>query len=175
MEDASKALLMAGELLLGVLILSVIVYLFSNAGNLSKEYDSVYDSQAVAEFNAKIEKNSILLKKIYPQNIVSLANFVYNYNIEAGSDGINLVVKYGGTRYEILTNKMPNDVNCFVKGSGTYSFADFLKTYSETVKKTVGGKEEYVEIYEIELESLDYSNRTGKINNVVYRIKDKSY
>lgn len=53
MENASKALLMAGGVLIGVLILTLAVYLFTTFGATSSEIAKEIQSHEITEFNAK--------------------------------------------------------------------------------------------------------------------------
>ena len=51
MENASKALLMAAGVLIGVLILSLAVYLFANFGTASAEIHKQKDMNEINKFN----------------------------------------------------------------------------------------------------------------------------
>lgn len=51
MENASKALLMAAEVLIGLLILSLAVYLFANFGSTSAEINKKNIEQQLVQFN----------------------------------------------------------------------------------------------------------------------------
>lgn len=56
MENASKALIMAAGVLIGVIILGIAVYLFTMYGQYSKEaYDKMSDAQ-ISQFNAQFLK-----------------------------------------------------------------------------------------------------------------------
>jgi len=91
MENASKALIMAAEILIGVMILSIGVYLFNLfAGYSSSMYQKIEDTQ-IAEFNDRFlkfygsRKND--LGKDVPiectiHDIMSLANFAQKHNLE---------------------------------------------------------------------------------------------
>ena len=99
MENASKALIMAASVLLGVMILSIGVYLFYVYGNYSAEaYQRMEDNQ-IAEFNAQFLKYYGNTKRSYVdengnvqevqgpilctiQDIMSLANLAAKNNIQ---------------------------------------------------------------------------------------------
>ena len=53
MENASKALIMAGGVLIGVLIISLAVYLFVSFGQTSAEINSENSQKQLSQFNAK--------------------------------------------------------------------------------------------------------------------------
>lgn len=53
MENASKALIMAAGVLIGVLILSLAIYLFIDFGTTSAKINSQVAEQQIAQFNSK--------------------------------------------------------------------------------------------------------------------------
>ena len=56
MENASKALLMAAEVLIGILILSLMVYLFATFGSDSAKVNKQLEDNKLAEFNSQYDK-----------------------------------------------------------------------------------------------------------------------
>ena len=56
MENASKALLMAAEVLIGVMIISIAVYLFNIYGNFSREKNDQIAADQLAQFNNQFLK-----------------------------------------------------------------------------------------------------------------------
>lgn len=89
MENASKALLMAGGVLLGVLILALMVTLFASASGLSKTYEETKQSEAIQQFNSNFTK--YLGKKLTTHEVVTICNFaninnnkVKNVNVANG-------------------------------------------------------------------------------------------
>ncbi len=56
MENASKALIMAGSMLIGVIIISIGVYIFTTFGGSSKNIQEQVDNRVLAEFNNNFEK-----------------------------------------------------------------------------------------------------------------------
>lgn len=91
MENASKALIMAAEILLGVMIISIAVYLFNVFGDYSKETaDKIADAQ-IAQFNNQFlkytgyrtnEKDELEPVKVTIHDIASLANLAKKNNTE---------------------------------------------------------------------------------------------
>ena len=53
MENASKALIMAGGILVGVLVLSLMVYLFADFGSTSAQINAQNKQNQLAQFNSK--------------------------------------------------------------------------------------------------------------------------
>ena len=56
MENASKALLMAASILMGVMIATVAVALFNSFGGFGKEIMTQIEAKQVSEFNAQFTK-----------------------------------------------------------------------------------------------------------------------
>lgn len=91
MENASKALIIAAEVLLGVMLISFGVYVFNNFGNYSTETTQKIVDTQIAEFNEQFLKfygqttyedgtrGSI---KCTIHDIASLANLAQKNNIE---------------------------------------------------------------------------------------------
>lgn len=102
MENASKALIMAAEILVGVMIVCVGVYLFNLFANYSSnEYEKIEATQ-VSEFNAQFlifygENKDGKPIECTIHNIVSLANLAQKNNIKY--ELVDEVTKGGKTSY----------------------------------------------------------------------------
>lgn len=103
MENASKALIMAGSVLIGVLILSLLTYLFLSYGDFSSEIYSQIEDAQIAKFNAQFlkyfndrsdgsEDGPILCTA---HDIMSVANLANQNNIE-----------YYGENYDIHSSEL---------------------------------------------------------------------
>lgn len=76
MENASKALLMAGGVLIAILIMSVLVITFQKTGNVSKSYDKSVSQEEITKFNTNFTK--YLGKDLTIHEVVTICNFAYN-------------------------------------------------------------------------------------------------
>ncbi len=56
MENASKALLIAGGVLIAILVISVGAYLFLSASGVSENFDKSMSDSEIEKFNQKFEK-----------------------------------------------------------------------------------------------------------------------
>ena len=65
MENASKALIMAGGVLIGILIISLAVYLFADFGSTSAQINAQNSQKQITEFNSKF---TISIMKIQLKN-----------------------------------------------------------------------------------------------------------
>ncbi len=78
MENASKALLMAAGVLIGILILSLAVFLFTNFGSASAEINKQNEIKRINEFNVQFTVYEG--KECTIHDIVSVANLAMNNN-----------------------------------------------------------------------------------------------
>lgn len=78
MENASKALLMASGILIGILILALIVTLFLSARDLSSSYEETKKSEAVQQFNVNFTK--YLGQDLTIHEVVTICNFAKKDN-----------------------------------------------------------------------------------------------
>ncbi len=101
MENASKALLMAGGVLIGILILTLAVYLFITFGAQSKEIYSKMEEKQLTQYNAQYTiyagRSDVTI-----YDIISLANLAYenneNYkNYGNYDDSYKVIVSLTGT------------------------------------------------------------------------------
>ena len=88
MENASKALLMAAGVLIGVLILSLAVYLFANFGTASAEIHKQKDMNEINKFNTQF--TSYEGKECTVHDIVSVANLAKNAVPVTGSQACQI-------------------------------------------------------------------------------------
>ncbi len=121
MENASKALIMAGGVLVAVMILTMGVYLFQAIGSFSQTYDERLQQENTNTFNSKFEQ---YIREINAQEMVTLINLaiqtneadatkeikIYIGNINAlaslyGVDRINNPEDYHQKLIEIMENE----------------------------------------------------------------------
>lgn len=81
MENASKALLIAGEVLIGIIVLSIFAYTFQKVYTLVESYQERSEHQKIIEFNTQFTKYATGAGKyIYTEDIVTITEQVLNYN-----------------------------------------------------------------------------------------------
>ena len=117
MENASKALIIAGGVLIGVLILSLMVYLFLSFGANSKEiYDRIEDNQLLqfnANFNVYEGRNNLTIHQV-----VSVASLAKENN-------------------EKYPNRADHQVQVILNNMGSYSSNNFQDTDIKVMQKLV--------------------------------------
>lgn len=87
MENASKALIMAAGVLIGVLLLSLAVYLFIDFGAKSAEIHRQIESNQLTQFNAQFNVYEGR-KDITIYQIISLVNLAKENNEKHKEDGV---------------------------------------------------------------------------------------
>lgn len=78
MENASKALLIAGGILLALMTLSLIVYVSTSTTRMAEAQDAKKASEELAAFNASYEAYNKRL--MYGTDVISVWNKANNYN-----------------------------------------------------------------------------------------------
>lgn len=132
MENASKALILAGGILIGILIISLGVYII----NISTSFSEKYDDRIVEnEINTHNNKFLIYAKDITPQEMVSLYNLVKENNNKYIDRKV--VLKIDGTdanfdMIEIMQGATITETGEQIKVEAPYKLTKVL--YNETTR-----------------------------------------
>lgn len=131
MENASKALIIAGEILIGVLVLSLAVYIITQFGSFSKNLNDQISETEIAQFNVNFT-NCSGRTNISIQEIASIINFAKKnnetYSAEPGDD-FYVDVMINGTS---LLNKNINNLLYENKNNIYYSCNTRVSSISTT-------------------------------------------
>ena len=73
MENASKALLMAAGVLVGILVLALMITMFLISRDLSSEYSKIKNSEAIQQFNVNFTK--YIGQELNINQVVTICNF----------------------------------------------------------------------------------------------------
>lgn len=79
MENASKALLMAGGVLLSIIIIGVVMFAYRGITSLQKEKDVGLSNAQVSKINEQIEKYTSK-SVIYGSEVLSICNAIEDYS-----------------------------------------------------------------------------------------------
>lgn len=155
MENASKALIMAAEVMIGVLVLSLMSYLFITFGSNSSEIAKQMDENKLAEFNSQFDKYKGK-SDITIHDIVSLANLAMENN-----------------EYYELTNSTDSNyyISVVLIGEGTIEKKE--QTLEKFEEKMTELLKTYVNTTFICSNSdVHYSNTTGRIKQIQFNKKN---
>ena len=100
MENASKALLIAGGILLAILILSALVFMFSSVRNFSESQEEKTLAEQTAKFNAEYDvyNKSVM----YGTDVISVINKAIDYNLRNSESTINIVLDLSAYEFTSL-------------------------------------------------------------------------
>lgn len=107
MENASKALIIAGTTIIGVMIITIFVYVFREGSKVNEAYDQKQQNNQLELYNSKFEQynrdnNTIM-------DIISLCNLAFSIN-EASKSSIGTEKYYDNTNAVEITVKNGNTV-----------------------------------------------------------------
>lgn len=153
MENASKALIMAASILLGIMIISVGVTLFQSFGGFSRDISSEIEKNKISEFNSQFLKFYNDNIELTAHDVVTLANLAQKNNIEQE-------VQEGNTAYIKVRLKEPK-----------YSLEKFTeeqlnKLLQEQSDNLIKIDDELVSKYYYKIIDIKLDENSGRINYV---------
>lgn len=142
MENASKALIISAEVLLGVILLTLMVFVFRAMGTFSDTVDKNIETKNIAEFNTKFEQ--FQNKNLTAQDIVSIINLSKQYNEKMQAEVVTVIVNGGKVQLNRFTEEK---ANTFIQAN---SFNGNERQYFICT-------------------GIDYSKETGKVSQIVLK------
>lgn len=132
MENASKALIMAAEILFGVILLTIFVVAFSAWKNMSDGINENIELTKVQEFNSKFEV--YMDKELTAYDIVTIVNMVNEFNYPDVYDNKDDVEKIEIIPKKYL-NDITNDTSEFIKNNNEKRYKITQIKYNEQTAK----------------------------------------
>lgn len=86
MENASKALLMAASVLIGIILISLMVIMFMNSGNVSSSYDKTISQEEISVFNSNFTK--YVGRGLTIHEVKSIINFAKANGVEHNIESV---------------------------------------------------------------------------------------
>ena len=113
MENASKALLIAGGVLLAIMVLTIAIYLKGKFDNVADQYVASQDVAEIQKYNAKFEPY-IGKEDITPQDLVTLIEFARtNGNMtEINIASVNYTIKNDYSSSTFIEEKSSDIYEC---------------------------------------------------------------
>ena len=156
MENASKALIIAGGVLLAVIIIGILVYTWGNVSSFVSSQDDLKDQQQLASFNKQFE--SYYKSLLRGAEVASIINKVRSNNV-AYEDNLEYKITCKIKIKEAISgglNAAEHDVS---KYNATSEYDRFVAT-AENLKT-------FKRLY-FRCTKIGYSNKTGRVNEVVF-------
>ena len=167
MENASKALIMAAGILIGVAILSLAVYLFVSFGSASTKIHEQNDANRINEFNTQftsyVGKEDITIYYVITvANLATENNIKYEYNTQR-ANGKNSYIS-------VYLKQSTGTLNDIAKGAETPSTtraSDYNKIIQADINKISSDLQELTK-YDC---TVDISETTGLVYKVTFSAK----
>jgi len=131
MENASKALLMAAEILLGVIFLSLFVFGYYGWERFAGEINTNLEQTEIQEFNAKFLKYNEK-DNLTAHDVVTIVSMAHEYNVQIGDTGYPIEITGNAIR-DIST--VMADVSNYIKTNMDKLFKVVSITYNDYTKK----------------------------------------
>lgn len=135
MENASKALIMAGSVLLSMIIIGALVFMFNNLRQVKQGEVTSEDIKKLTEYNKKIETFN---RNLYGSELISLANFIADYEtrLDIGSetagynqyDPIKLTVNI---RNRMVDVTRPNGTRYQTRNTAYTNYKDLVNDFNK--------------------------------------------
>lgn len=170
MENASKALIIAGGVLLGIITISLFTFMFNNISKYVNETSEDYQSKEVLASNQSFE--AYYKKVMYGTDIISVLNKAIDnntkFNVVAGDNSgysVDVVIKFKTNIEDVF---MPT-----ISGYSLKNNKDLLKEniidpivnrYSNTVASEFKRKA-------FQCEKIEYNNKTGRVSKMIFTEK----
>ena len=148
MENASKALIIAAEVLLGVILLTLMVFMFRAMGAFSDAVDKNIETKNVNEFNAPLEKYRGRTDITAP-DIITMGNYAKQYNEKMGTTKLTVNAKIGSKTISVHQLDDSNEEQY-----------EFINNYSTD---TTNGESKIVYY---KCTQMTYDEETGRINKI---------
>ena len=103
MENASKALVMVGSVLIGIMLISFLVLMLRRGGQLNANYDTQMSDNELAKFNSQFEVYAKSDNTFF--DVITAANLAYDVNKRCNWDaqaGVSITIIQNGNTNNVL-------------------------------------------------------------------------
>ena len=161
MENASKALVMAGTILISLMIITALVLSYNSFSNYEKSKEETKDTKLLENFNNQYEIYN--RKNIKGTDIISVVNKAQAYNLQ--NENINPItvnIDFKGKKSEFSFTTEKNELILYSQYNGNFS-----KVINEAkiAESNLGGK---VAAFKL-ASDIHNLEEHGKINSTLYK------
>lgn len=178
MENATKALLMAGGVLISIIIITLLVKTYGNIGAFQKEQISIEEAERIEAFNKEYTKYEG--QYVYGTEVITVINRSANdessveVNIEFAEDYTynKTIYQNGKKTTKKVTVKSGKDIE-LKTAEEKYSF---INDESTSFGSSTTDSEGNVEVTGLKSKAfkctgIEYDQRTGKVNSISFEEK----
>lgn len=154
MENASKALLIAGGVLIAILIIGLLMYLWSALGSYNSQVETEQAKKQLAAFNKQYE--SYQRQILRGTDISSVINKVRNNN-RINAENVDFQISW--------QFKLRNTAEVAVLPAGIYKEAN-SSAYDNMINNTDDFRT-FKNLY-FRCSKIEYSSKNGRVNNIEF-------
>lgn len=173
MENASKALLIAGGVLLAIIIISLLVRTYGNISLFQRQQVSAEEAERIESYNKEYTK--YLNQYVYGTEVITAINKTINNNIKT-SDNIEINIMFTQEEYKYYKRYY---VNGKLKGKwytiragSTLELKNDEDKYNfinvENDDGTINSNIEQLKNRAFKCTQIDFNNTTGKVNYIEF-------
>lgn len=160
MENATKALLIAGGVLIGVMLIAVLVYMVSNLSTISNSQEQAREAEQLQEFNKIYE--SYQKKKLRGSEVISLVNRSIDNNIQNSGIAEKQIAVY------VTTIQNGEKVGDGLE-IGTYCFTGTSRTLFENMVNDVEKRRKFSNGRNFECTKINYHSSNGRVSEIYFQ------
>ncbi|MBR3325036.1 MAG: hypothetical protein IKG14_03210 [Clostridia bacterium] len=162
MENASKALTMAGGMLIAIAVVGLLIFGFQQLRSFQNTQDKATNVGQIADFNNELEAYN---KQAIPgHQMLSLANYVVDLNLRAEDEGYDKIQIIVDMNFE-----NPNGTFGLYKQRDFDDFVNFVANKYENLSDygDEGSKKAFKELY-FKCNKVETNNTNGRINKMEF-------
>ena len=150
MENATKALIIAGGILIAMLIVGLLTWGYTQLRSLQQTNVEEEERQQIVDFNERFEAYNKKVVRGY--QMISLSNLVYDTNTRYKDDGYENVT--------IIVNGLSSE------DAEEEDLVNYIQTYYDTMTSNEKNalKQLYFECYRV-----DYDSKTSRVEKMFFR------
>ena len=174
MENVSKALLMAGMTLIGVMVIGIGVYLFNNFRESASSMNNQMVQAQINEFNSQFTKY-LNQKEVKAHDIVSVANLARTHNESYFGKYDYVSKKYGSEDVASLSRASGSYyITVIVQGASSASNANHFENNSTDAYNTFIKNNDIAKIsgnpttINFTCTKVNINENTGYVNKIVF-------
>ena len=159
MENASKALLMAGGILIALLVLGALLLMFNQLSDYQRSKTEIVNRSQISEFNSQFTQYA--RNDLQGFDLISLINKVVDYNRRTGIYGeldYNIKIKLTINITSAFETKFGGTLNRFKVGTYT------VQNRTDSLYKMLDEFRQYDYIYTLDVMTTMVSNRQGLLD-----------
>lgn len=174
MENASKALLMAAGVLIGILVISFMMLLLRKGGQMSSEFDSQLSNNELLKFNSQFElyKRSDIENTFF--DVITVVNLAYDVNTSTqwqAKSGVTVEIREGANPKFYISDSVKIEKHKMLDASNHEKdiYSEIIEKYTQL--KNDDPAQGYR--YKFICEKIDYNTASGKVNQVIFRAEER--